>query len=302
MQPVDVGEIATFVRVVRHGSLAGAAKELSVPKSTVSRRIARLEERLDIELFHRSPRSLRITQDGKRIYDSVSGAVDTIELAMGGAHADAALPRGNIRLTAPADYGRLVLIDELVAFAEAFPEITVELLLTDDIVDLVADGFDLAVRAGRMRDTSASKNLIARRLTETSLQLAASPELAHRITSPGDLEREPFVHFRTARAHQTLHHTAGRSIDVMVQGRFVVHDYAAMAELVARGVGVGLMPSMHIERAVVPGRLVRVLPELSARAGKIFLVYPTRRLPERVRVLIDYLTRGVAAAEAESQG
>ena len=296
MQAPDIGEIATFVRVVRHGTLAGAASELEVPKSTVSRRITRLEARLNVELLHRTPRSVLVTAEGKRLYDRVAGSVDTIELAARGALVDVDLPRGNLRITAPADFGRLVLIDELVSFAEAFPEITVDLELTDRFVDLVAEGFDLAVRAGRSPDTTASKSLIGRRLTETTLQLTANPELAARVSCLEDLERVPFVLFRTQGMQHTLQlrNKSGRPREVAVQGRFVVHDYVSMAELVARGAGVGLMPAMHIERAVPPGRLVRVLPDLSATAGRIAVVYPSRRLPTRVRVLIDHLTHRLA--------
>ncbi len=293
MATPHIDEIATFVRVVRHGSLAGAARELELPKSTVSRRIARLEERLNAELLHRAGRRVLVTRAGKQLYDGVAGSVDTIELAVRGTHQDMDLPRGNIRMTAPTDFGRLVLVDELVSFAEAFPEITVELQLTDRIIDIAADGFDLAVRAGRPPDTSAAQSLITRRLVATSLHLASSPGLAEQVGCLEDLERVPFVLFRTRGTQHKLRlrNKSGRAHEVAARGRFVVHDYASMAELVARGAGVGLMPAMHIDRAVPVGSLVRLLPHLSADAGHVSVVYPSRRLPGRVRVLIDHLTR-----------
>jgi DNA-binding transcriptional LysR family regulator len=283
------------VRVVRHGSLAGAARELELPKSTVSRRVARLEERLNTELLHRAARRVLVTPEGKRLYDRVAGSIDTIELAVRGTLHDADLPRGHIRMTAPTDFGRLVLIDELVSFAEAFPEITVDLELTDRLVDLAAEGFDLALRAGRTPHGGAASTLITRRLMETSLHLASSPTLAEQVRCLEDLKRVPFVLFRapTPSMHRKLrlHAKSGRVHEVEVHGRFVVHDYASMAELVARGVGLGLLPAMHIDRAAAAGPMVRVLPELSARTGHVAVVYPTRRLPGRVKALIDHLTR-----------
>ncbi len=293
----DIDEVATFVRVVRHGSLAGAARELAVPKSTVSRRIARLEGSLNAALLLREARRVLVSREGKRLYDRVATAVDTIELAVRGTLADANLPRGNIRITAPTDFGRLVLIDELVSFAEAFPEITIDLQLTDRLVDLAAEGFDVAVRAGRAPATGTASTLITRRLTTTSLHLASRPQLAERVRCLEDLERVPFVLFRSpAMQHKLrLRSSSGRAHEVVVQGRFVVHDYASMAELVARGVGLGFMPAMHIDRAMPAGALVRVLPDLTADAGNIAVVYPSRRLPRRVEVLIEHLTRRLAS-------
>ncbi|MFT5356999.1 MAG: DNA-binding transcriptional LysR family regulator [Polyangiales bacterium] len=291
----DIDEIATFIRVVRQGSLAGAARELELPKSTVSRRVSRLEERLHVELLYRMGRKVLITPEGKRLYDRVATSVDTIELAMRGTLSDAELPRGNIRLTAPPDFGRLILLDALVSFAEAFPEITVDLELTDRFADVAAEGFDLAVRAGQPPTTTASDSLITRPLLATSQVLAASPELAERVSCFGDLATVPFVLFRTPSTRHPLRveNEAGRVYEMCVEGRFVVHDFTSMAELVARGVGVGLMPSLHIDRAPQRGSLVRILPGLSASATDIALVYPSRRLPVRVRLLIDYLERCV---------
>ncbi len=303
MPAPDIDEIATFVRVVRHGSLAGAARELALPKSTVSRRIARLEARLHAELLHRSARRVLVTREGKRLYDRVASSVDTIELALVGTIEDADLPRGNIRLTAPADFGRLILIDELVSFAKTCPDITVDLELTDRFVDLAADGFDLAIRAGQSPSDPTTHYLISRRLLTSALQLAASPQLAKQIQSVKDLARMPFILFRTPSTQHTLklRNRSGRSHEVAVQGRFVVHDYASMAELAARGVGVGLMPTMHIDCAMPAGPLQRVLPQLSAPTGNIALVYPSRRLPARVKVLIEHLTRRLAVWGQKSQ-
>lgn len=286
----DINEISTFIRVVRQGSLAGAARELGIPKSTVSRRVARLEEQLKTELLHRGGPGVVVTSAGKRLYDSVACAVDTIELAVRNSALDSLEPRGPVRMTAPADFGRLVLLDELMSFAVAFPHITVELELTDRFIDIAAEGFDLAVRAGSP-DARVAQNLISRQLGRSELHLAGNPELAAKVSCITDLERVPFVLFRAKGTEQILRlrGESGRVTEVRAQGRFVVHDYAALAELVARGAGLGLLPAMHIDRGA-SGSLVRVLPELSQTGGSVAVVYPTRRLPLRVKALVEHLT------------
>jgi len=286
-------EIATFVRVVRQGTLAGAARELGVPKSTVSRRIGRLEQQLAVKLLHRAARRVVPTDEGCSLYDRVAASIDTIDVAVQAAHESMAMPRGTIRLTAPPDIGRILLLRELAVFGERYSEISLELQLTDRYVDLVQEGFDLALRAGFGPQSSSAQNLIARKLMPTRLKLAAAPAMAPAVRTIDDLGRLPFVLFRAPERRQTLRLETGkgRPRQVLVSGRFVVYDYSAMAELVAAGAGLGLMPQLHIEHPPRPGALQPVLPDLATPAGNILAVYPTRQLPRRVSLLLEHLTR-----------
>jgi DNA-binding transcriptional LysR family regulator len=289
--------IATFVEVVRKQSLSAAARQLRLPKSTVSRRLLRLEQQLQTKLLHRDARHVALTPAGKRFYESVFTAVDTLEAALAEVEHTRREPRGTIRLTAPADLGRMVLSSMLVAFLERYPDITLELLFTNRFVDLSEEGVDVAIRAGR----SSEGELVARRLCASELQLAASPSLAGSLMELRQLERTPFVLYRARTQSIRLERGAGKrpkSVELTVAGRVSVDDYAALAELVAHGQGVGLLPSIHVQEGERSGQLLRVFPEWSARNANVFLVYPSRQQPERVKLLSAFLLERFATLKS----
>ncbi len=290
-----IDEVATFVRVVRHGTLAGAARELGVPKSTVSRRLSRLETTLEVKLLHRGPRSFTLTTEGNRLYDSVRSSIDTVEQAIHVAQQGGALPRGHIRITAPDDFGRLQLLDELVAFGAMWPEITFEVDLSNRFVDVIQEGYDLAIRAMSAKSLPGAGNLITRKLSSGQLHLAGSAGTAASVEALGDLASHPFVLFRQPSRSQCIEltSTSGRKQQITVEGRFVVNDYGAMAKLVSQGAGYGLLPKMHIDGNP---SLRRILPDYHAASGNITLVYPSRRLPRRVALLIEHLSQRIGDA------
>ncbi len=292
--PHSADNIATFVEVVRKQSLSGAARKLELPKSTVSRRIARLEEELSTQLLHRNVRSITLTAAGRALFEAVSGPVDALERALVDLHQSSQEPRGSVRLTAPSDLGRMLLSPILVAFSERYPEIHLELIFTNRVLDLVQEGVDLAVRAGRL----PGADLIARKVCESELHLAASPRRAADIEHPKQLEEMPFVLHGTPGRSQAIRlereGKRGESVTLEVHGRISVDDYASLAELVADGDGVSLMPAIHVRAGVLAGRLARVLPEWFARAAPVYLVSTGRRQPERVRLLAEFLRAELA--------
>jgi DNA-binding transcriptional LysR family regulator len=286
--PASADNIATFVEVVRQHSLSGAARKLGLPKSTVSRRLARLEQELRTQLLHRNVRSITLTAAGRAFFEAVSGPVDALETALVELSETSREPRGTVRLTAPADLGRMLLSPLLVAFLERYPEIALELHFTNRMVDLIREGVDLAVRAGK----APGEDLIARKLCESELQLAASPRMAATIDQPKQLEQAPFVLRIAGRSQNIRLERAGKraqSAELTVTGRVSVDDYASLAELVAEGQGVGLMPAIHVQEGVKAGRLVRVLPDWFARTAPVYLVSTSRKQPERVRLLSEFL-------------
>jgi DNA-binding transcriptional LysR family regulator len=291
--PKSADNIATFVEVVRQHSLSGAARSLGLPKSTVSRRLLRLEQELHNKLLHRDARKVTLTPAGRAFYASVVGAVDALDAAVAALEQSSQAPQGVIRVTAPPDLGRMVLAPMFVAFLERYPEISLDLMFTTRLVELVEEGVDLAVRAGRM----GKSDLIARKLCDSELQLAASPKTAARLGTSTEiraLEQEPFVLSRAPARTQVLKLERGsakraRSIELKVTGRISVDDYAAMAELVAAGEGIGHMPAIHVREGVQAGRLVRLFPEWSSRSAHIYLVYAARQQPERVRLFTEFL-------------
>jgi len=299
--PPSADNIATFVEVVRHQSLSAAARGLGLPKSTVSRRLHRLEEELDAKLLHRDARKITLTSTGRRFYESVVGAVDALDAAVEALEQSSKAPRGTIRITTPPDLGRMVLAPMFVAFLERHGDIALDVMLTNRLVDLVAEGVELAVRAGRV----VKGDLIARKLCDSELQLARATQSGE--PWPDDdirsLERQPFVLYRTAGRSQTIKlernaSKRAKSVELTVSGRINVDDYAAMAELVAAGQGLGLMPGIHVRDGVQAGRLVRVLPEWSSRSAHVYLVYPSRQQPERVRLLTEFLLAAFSKLES----
>ncbi len=286
----DKDNIATFVEVIRRGSLAAAARRLGVPKSTVSRRLSRLEEQLGAKLVHRDARRISATPEGMRFYDSVVDAIDVLDMAVATAGESVTEPRGTIRVTTPSDLGRMVLIPQIVTFLQRYPDISIDLILTNRFVDLVQERVDLALRAGAVTEP----NLIARKLMPSDLQLAAHPENDIDCEDVTGLEAYPFVLYRKRGQTQVLRLERGtddaqESVELTVSGRVNVDDYSAMVELVAAGQGIGLMPALHVAEGEKQGRLVRIFPEWTLPSMPVQLVYSTRQLPERVRLLIEFL-------------
>ncbi len=286
----DRDNIATFVEVIRRNSLAAAARELGVPKSTVSRRLARLEQQLDTKLVHRDARRLTPTPEGSRFYDSVVDAIDVLDTAVASIEESTTQPRGTIRVTAPSDLGRMILLREFVTFLERYPDISLDLVFTNRFVDLVQERVDLAVRAGRVSEP----NLIARKLLPSDFRLAADAGHPIDCEDISELEAHPFVFYRQRGRTQVLRLERGsgddhETVELTVSGRVNVDDYGAMVELVEAGQGIGLMPELHIAKGEERGRLVGIFPDWVLPAPPVHLVYSTRQLPERVRLLIDFL-------------
>ncbi len=235
------------------------------------------------------------TSEGSRFYESVVDAVDALDAAVAATELSSTEPRGTIRVTAPGDLGRLLLIPHFVAFLERYPDISLDLVFTNRFVDLVQEGVDLALRAGRVTEP----DLIARKLFPSDFRLAASPNANIACTDIAELEQHPFVLYRSRGRTQVLRLERGsgeqrESVELTVCGRVNVDAYDAMVELVAAGQGIGLMPEMHLTEGKRAGRLVPIFTEWSLPASPVHLVYSTRQLPERVRLLIDYLSQAFA--------
>jgi len=282
-------ELATFVRVVDAGSIAGAARQLGVPKSTVSRRISRLEDRLGVRLLQRTTRSMRATAEGQSLYQRAAGPLADLENATS-AVADAGdTPRGLLRITAPVDFGRL-FAPVVADFMRKYPEVSVDVDLTGRKVDLVAEGFDLAVRGGNLEDSS----LIARKLSVVELQLFASPAYLAEHGTPkkaADLEGHECILFRASGDTKEWTFAGGKKAEaVQVSGRLRSSEFAFIRTACIAGAGIARMPSHLGAIDVRDGRLIRVLPKRYCNRGGISLMYPSaRHLPAKARAFRDHL-------------
>lgn len=291
--PTDLNNIRFFVEVVNAGSFSAAARSSSLPPSTVSRRMARLEDDLGARLLQRTTRSLRLTDAGQTYLAHAQRALDELEVgrrAMGELQAS---PRGRVRLTAPSGFAE-ALWSVLPRFLDEHPEVRLELDLTERYVDLVEEGFDLAVRSSH-GSTSA---LVGRRFGASVRQLFANPTYLGRRGLPRsiqDLTRHDCVILgaRSDRATWTLGIGAERH-KVTVRGRVAVNEARLAARCAASGFGVALLPRALCEEFLASGELRQILPRVTGGQTSLWLVYPDRRLPAAARAVADFLARELA--------
>lgn len=287
---MDLNKVAIFVRVVESQSFTAAADALGVPKSTVSRSVAQLEEALGVRLLQRTTRKLSLTDAGATYYERGSRALADLADAGVAVAEMQGTARGTVRVTAPVDLGLGVLGDVIALFAQRHPGIRVDLDLSARTVDLVAEGFDLALRAGRLNDSS----LVARKLGMMAARLYATPAYLERKGTPrsvADLASHDCVLFRARGATTEWQLTGPAGVEsVEVTGPIAVNDLAFVQKMVLAGMGIGLVPWFLCAGELERKQLVRLLPEHTAPGGALHLVYPSsRHLPQRVAIFRDFV-------------
>lgn len=289
-------ELAVFVAILDEGTLAGAARRLRRSPPAVTRVLAGLEERLGVRLVERSTRRLAATPAGLRLLAHARRLLGDFEDAMRDAAGDAAAPRGTLRLTAPLLFGRMHVAPLLLAFLDAHPAVSAELLLADRPLDLIEEGIDVALRIGHLADSG----LIARRVGEVRRLLVASPAyLAARgvPASPADLDGHEAVFFADPGAppEWRFHGPQGERT-VRVAARFRVNQADAVLAAVRDGRGIAAALSYQVAADLAAGTLVRLLREHEMPALPVHLVTPSARLPPpRTRAFLDFATPRLAA-------
>jgi DNA-binding transcriptional LysR family regulator len=297
---MDYNHVALFVRVVRAGSFTAAAAEVGLPKSSVSRAISQLESDLGVRLLQRTTRKLALTDAGHAYFDSVDGAVAGLDEADAAVRELGAEPRGRVRITAPPELAEMDLPAALVQFGRKHPAIRLEVSLTARRVDLVAEGFDLAVRAGQLEDSS----LVARKVGDSELVLVAAPAYLRRRGRPrsvAELAEHDWVLYRArdGRALVRLFGPAGEEA-VEVTGALVADQLGFCVAAVQAGGGLGMVPVAFLGSSA-KGRLEMVLPGWRAGLGAIYVVMPSARyLPARVALVRDFLIAHLSRRLAES--
>jgi len=273
---MDLNRITVFARVVEAGSFTGAAAALGLRKSSVSRSVAALEADLGIRLLQRTTRKLSLTAAGRAYYDRARDALAGIEEAEQAASSLGADPRGLVRVTAPVDVaGDLAQVT--AAFLRAHPRVRVETLLTAHYVDLVKEGFDLAVRAGPIADSS----LLSRRLGESESGLFASPaylDAAGRPRRLADLARHECILYRAGSTSAKWRLLGPRGEEeVTVHGRVDTDEFAFVRAMVLAGFGIALVPITMVGSLAEKGEIERVLPPYARRSAPVQIVWPSRR-------------------------
>lgn len=294
----DLGDLRAFCRVVDLGSITGAARALGETKGAVSRRITRLESALGVVLLRRSPRLVQATEDGASYRASVGRVLELLDDANTRARQALTAPSGHLRVTAPVDVGLTLMAPIMAGFVERYPEITVETILTEKLLDFDGHQIDVAVRAG---GTLQDSTLVAHRLLDIRGQLYASPAYlkAQGVPRrPDELAGHRLLLVQTGRggASLTLHRGAEEHrLRHRAQGSLSGSDFAFTRELALGGSGVALLPDIVARAAVESGALVPVLKDWVGFSGTLYVVHlASRLLTPKVRVFRDYLIEALS--------
>ena len=286
-----IGDIETFLAVARGGSLAAAAKALRLTPSAISRSIARLEARLGVVLLRRTTRSLALTADGEVYRARMSALLAEIEDVEAGLGREQHGPRGLLRINSSVPFGAQYLLPILPRFMAAHPAVTVDLALSDAVVDLVEERADIAIRIGPLRDT----RLRARKLGDSRMALVASPAyLAARGTprAPDELDGHDCLRFSFRRSIDSWPFLAGRrTVQRPVEGAFLGNSGEVVRMMAVAGGGIARLGFFHVAADLNAGRLVELLPEYNPGDREdIHALYAAQdRLALRVRAFLDCL-------------
>jgi DNA-binding transcriptional LysR family regulator len=295
----DLNDLYYFVQVVDHGGYAAAARANDIQKSKLSRRIQQLEERLGVRLLNRSSRRFSVTEIGREYYDRCIAMLVEAEAADQVIAQVRSEPRGIVRVSCPVALINFQFGELFARFLTAYPAVEIHLESTNRRVDVIAEGFDIAIRV-RFPPLEPT-DLVMRRLDASTQCLVASPAFVagRSITSPADLHDLPSVTRGPPRRDYQwqLEHADGQTATVPHVPRLVSDDMAALCDAALAGVGVVSLPTMMVWRQVEAGQLVHVLPDWRPPAGIVHAVFPSRRgLLPSVRTLLDFLAAECAEA------
>lgn len=284
---MDWSRVPVFLKVVESESITGAAKLLGLPKSSVSRTVTALEKDLEVQLLRRTTRQLKLTEAGRHFYERAKAARAALEEAQAELDHQSDDAEGVVKLTVASDMWPLSHL--LARFAKQHPKVHVELVVTNRYVNLVEEGVDLAIRAGRMADST----LIARRIAHDDLGLYATPEYLKRRGVPKKVEElgaHDVVLFRARHGVGKLKLTGpSGERELEVKGPVSADDLSFARALIHSGLGIGMLP-VFLDHCSGKPTLERVLPDWKVKGGGVHLVMPASRyVPTRVRLLHDFL-------------
>lgn len=290
--------VATFVQVVEAGSFAVAAERLSLTRSAVGKIIARLEARLGVRLIQRTTRAQNLTEDGQAYYERCVRALAELDAAEAALDDGRQQPQGRLRVSLPIAFGHLCVAPVLMELARRHPSLSIDISFSDRKVDLIEDGFDLALRIGELRDSSS---LAARKLGLQYVSIGASPDYIARHGLPSRLEEiEAHAAIGYSRAGVVspwhLRDDAGQTTPLRIQPQLSTDDVQMIAAAAIAGFGLARLPSWLLARYVKSGELVTVRGRCSLAPQDIHAVWPTTRyMPSKTRCAIDALVAAIPA-------
>lgn len=279
-----------FAQVVSSGSFSRAAEEMGMSKSSVSKKVSYLEDRLGVRLLNRTTRKLSLTEIGQVFYERcarIMSEAEEAELAITRLQDEA---RGHLRLSAPVSFGIRHLGTPLAEFMRQYPDVTLDVALNDRFVDIVDEGYDLAIRIGQLPDSS----LIAKKIGESRMICAASKDYwdqKGRPAHPDDLLRHDCISYSLSRlAGQWLFNDTSKPHPVRLKAKIEVNNGDIACEMAANGAGVVMSPAFICGHLIAEGQLESVLEDFECEPINIYAVYPhNRHLSAKVRLFVDYL-------------
>ncbi|TQV88508.1 LysR family transcriptional regulator [Aliikangiella coralliicola] len=291
----NLNDMMVFASVVDKGSFTAAANAYELPKSNISRKVSRLEEHLGVRLLERSTRKLHLTEIGEIYYRHCVRIQEEIESARLSIDKMAASPIGQLNICASITVGQNFISRHLHGFQQKYPQVTLNLQLTNRRVDVIEEGFDLVLRVGDLKDS----NLVARRLCQSELMLFASPEYLKRkpkLTNPDALSHHQCLHASTVsqkpqwRLLKNQAENNKKESIVDFKPAFICDDFTVLRKMAINGAGIARLPSYICRQAINERKLVRVLPDWAFKTVDIYALFPSHKgATPKVRVFIDYL-------------
>ena len=295
---MDISGLQIFIEVMRQGSFAAVARERNIDPSSVSRAIASLERELGVKLLQRTTRQISPTEAGSIYFHRIESLIEELDQAKDLVTDISGSPRGMLRVTASVSFGIQCIVPLLAEFEAKYPELTVELLLTDAVLDLVADRVDLAIRLGLLEDSS----LIAQRLMPTYYSVCGSPEYldGKELNRPQDISQHNCLLFPLPgfRSRWLFKGSNGAVETVLVRGNTIISSAIALKQCTLAGMGLALLPNWLIKSELESGFLVKVLNDYKVTATDFntsaWLVCPSRvYIPLKVSLFIDFLKQKI---------
>lgn len=296
---MNLEQLAAFVDVYRAGGFAPVAKERAVAPSSVSRAIAALEGQLEVRLFQRTTRRLQPTEAGEAFFRRIAPLIEEIDAARAELADRAGRPTGRLRVTASVSFGQICIVPLLAAFRERYPQVELELILSDAALDLVGERIDVAVRHGALADSS----MIARRLAAVRYRVVASPKYlkhASTIGRPADLQSHPCIAFSYEGFRSQWRFRRNGAVEtVEIAPAITVSNAAAIRDCALSGLGPALLADWTVAADLAAGRLVDVFPGYRAAGATfesaVWLVFPSRTyIPAKARAFADFLVDSMA--------
>jgi len=291
MELHNLNDVAAFVSSVNSGSFTAAAKQLGLTRSAVGKSVVRLETRLQVRLLNRTTRSLSLTDDGQVLYDRCVGILEDLDSVEDALAFRRVTPSGRLRISLPVALGRLHVLPLIESCLSEWPSLSIDATFSDRLVDLIDEGFDLAMRIGPPKEDS---RLLTRTVAYQQMITCASPDylkLHPTPQSPDDLAKHDCLHFVSAgRLLPWQFQVAGEWVPVVNAGRLQMDSAEALSRSVVAGLGITTLPSYLVNDDVRSGKLVPLLAEFAVEAVPIRVIYPSKRhLSPKVRLFIDKL-------------